>query len=175
MGSLGQAIARRLRGFGCYLAYADPAVAEVPGLAARPLEDLLRESAVVVLAIPLTPATLDLINADRLAMLPPGAVLVNVGRGSTVDEQAVAAALDSGRLAGYGADVFAVEDRSVARAPTAIYPTLLKHPRSVFTPHLGSAVVEVRRAIEMRAATSILQALDGGRPNDAINAPESRG
>lgn len=100
-----------------------------------------------------------------------GAVLVNVGRGSTVDEQAVAAALGSGRLAGYGADVSAMEDRSREEAPAAIPPALLEHPRSVFTPHLGSAVAEVRRTIELGAAEDILQALDGNRPDGAINAP----
>ena len=171
MGSLGQAIARRLLGFGCRLAYADPGVPEANGLAARPLEDLLRESRVVVLAVPLTPTTHALINGERLALMSPGAVLVNVGRGSTVDEDAVAAALASGRLAGYAADVFAIEDRSRVQTPAAMPPALLSHPRSVFTPHLGSAVAEVRRAIETRAAESILQALDGHRPLGAINAP----
>jgi phosphonate dehydrogenase len=171
MGSLGQAIAGRLRGFGCRLAYSDPGVPEVEGLTAGPLDQLLRESRVVVLAAPLTGATHELIDADRLALMPPGAVLVNVGRGSTVDEEALAAALGSGRLAGYGADVFAMEDRSQAQAPAGISSALLEHPRSVFTPHLGSAVAEVRRAIEIRAAESILQALDGARPEGAINAP----
>lgn len=171
MGSVGRAIARRLSGFGCRLSYADPGVAEAPGLAPRSLEELLRESRVVVLAVPLTSATHGLINAERLALMPSGAVLVNVGRGSTVDEQALASALDSGRLAGYGADVFAVEDRSCEKTPTAIAPKLLGHPRSVFTPHIGSAVAEVRRHIEMSAAESILQALDGEEPEGAINSP----
>jgi phosphonate dehydrogenase len=101
--------------------------------------------------------------------MPPGAVLVNVGRGSTVAEEAVAAALGSGRLAGYGADVFAMEDRSRDQAPAAIPTELLEHRRSVFTPHLGWAVAEVRRAIETHAAESIVQALDGEHPAGAIN------
>jgi phosphonate dehydrogenase len=174
MGSLGQAIARRLLGFGCRLLYTDPGVPETNGgLVSLPLEELLRESMVVVMAAPLTPATNGLIDADRLALMPPGAVLVNVGRGSTVDEEAVAAALGSGRLAGYAADVFAAEDRSLAGAPAAIPRALLEHPRSAFTPHLGSAVADVRRAIEAQAAESILQALDGERPIGAINSPPS--
>jgi lactate dehydrogenase-like 2-hydroxyacid dehydrogenase len=110
----------------------------------------------------------DLLSAST-AELAVG--LLNVGRGSTVDEEAVAAALSSGRLAGYAADVFAMEDHSQERTPAAIPPTLLNHCRSVFTPHLGSAVGEVRRAIEMRAAESILQALAGEPPEGAINAP----
>ena len=125
----------------------------------------------LVLAAPLTPATHRLIDARRLSLMPPGAVLVNVGRGSTVDEEAVAAALASGRLAGYAADVFAIEDRSLTHAPSAIPRMLLEHPRSVLTPHLGSAVAGVRRAIENHAAQSILQALAGDRPQGAINTP----
>jgi phosphonate dehydrogenase len=68
-------------------------------------------------------------------------------------------------------DVFAMEDSSREKAPTAIVPALLNHPRSVFTPHLGSAVAEVRRDIEIRAAESILQALNGEQPEGAINSP----
>jgi phosphonate dehydrogenase len=64
-----------------------------------------------------------------------------------------------------------MEDRSREDALVAIAPALLNHPRSVFTPHLGSAVAEVRRAIEMRAAASILRALDGEQPEGAINLP----
>jgi phosphonate dehydrogenase len=64
-----------------------------------------------------------------------------------------------------------MEDRSREDALVAIAPALLNHPRSVFTPHLGSAVAGVRRAIEMRAAESILQALDGEQPGGAINSP----
>ncbi len=171
MGSLGRAIARRLSGFGCRLSYTDPGVAEAEGLSARPLGELLRVSTIVVLAVPLASSTYELIDAERLALMPAGAVLVNVGRGSTVDERALASALDSGRLAGYGADVFAMEDHWREQAPAAIAPELLDHPRSVFTPHLGSAVAEVRRAIELRAAESILQAFDDRRPDGAINDP----
>lgn len=173
MGSLGRAIARRLFGFDCRLSYTDPNVHEVDGLRSVPLERLLRESAVVVLAAPLTPATYQLIDARRLSLMSPGAVLVNVGRGSIVDEEAVAAALASGRLGGYAADVFAMEDKSLAQAPSAIPRTLLEHPASVLVPHLGSAVADVRRAIENHAAQSILQAVAGDRPQGAINTPAS--
>lgn len=170
MGSLGRAIARRLAGFGCRLAYTDPRVPEVDGIVALPLDELLRTSRAVVPAVPLASATMGLVDASRLTLMRPGALLVNVGRGSTVDEEAVAVALASGRLAGYAADVFAMEDISQATAPSGIPARLLEHPRSVFTPHLGSAVAEVRRAIERRAAGSILEALEGRRPYGAVNA-----
>ena len=67
-----------------------------------------------------------------------------------------------------------MEDRLREGAPAALAPALLNHPHSVFTPHLGSAVAEVRRDIEMRAAESILQALDGEQPGGAINSPSKR-
>ena len=101
----------------------------------------------------------------------PGAYLVNIGRGSVVSEEAVAGALDAGRLGGYAADVFAMEDWALPGHPASIPDRLLRHPRTLFTPHLGSAVAKVRLEIEHAAATSILQALHGERPDGAINEP----
>jgi phosphonate dehydrogenase len=170
-GSLGHAIARRLGAFDCRLAYTDPQLSAIEDMTACPLEELLGKSRIVVLAVPLTAVTYRLIDAEKLALMQTGAVLVNVSRGSTVDEEAIAAALDSGRLAGYGADVFAMEDDCHPQAPSYIPTALLEHPRSVLTPHLGSAVKEVRRAIEMQAAEGILQVLAGQCPEHAINSP----
>ena len=70
----------------------------------------------------------------------PGALLINVGRGSVVDERAVAAALEGGALGGYAADVFEMEDWALPDRPRSIDPRLRTHPRTLFTPHLGSAV-----------------------------------
>jgi len=89
--------------------------------------------------------------------------VVNVARGSLVDEAAVAEALHAGRLGGYAADVFAMEDWALSDRPRKIPPALLAHPRSLFTPHLGSAVAQVREAIEMAAAES-LAAFFAGKP-----------
>lgn len=86
-----------------------------------------------------------------------------------MDETAVAAALEAGSLAGYAADVFELEDRSVSGGRERIPGALLTHERTLFTPHLGSAVAVVRREIELAAARSILQALDGHRPDGAVN------
>jgi phosphonate dehydrogenase len=168
-GAVGREIARLLVALGARPAYHDPGVDHVDGAPARPLEALLRESRALVLALPLSAGTERLIDAARIALVPPGAILVNVGRGSTVDEAAVAAALSSGHLAAYAADVFAMEDTSRGHRPAGIDPGLLAHPRSVFTPHLGTAIGDVRREIELSAARSILQALAGERPKGAVN------
>jgi phosphonate dehydrogenase len=74
---------------------------------------------------------------------------------------------------GYAADVFEMEDWALAQRPRAIDPNLLSHPATLFTPHLGSAVVEVRRAIERRAVDNILDALSGHIPRDALNPAAS--
>jgi len=110
-----------------------------------------------------------LIDGAALARMRPGAFLVNVGRGSVVDEQAVLAALQTGRLGGYAADVFAMEDWARPGHPAQIPPGLLSHPRTLFTPHLGSAVDSVRRDMSLAAARQVEQALRGQRPDHAVN------
>jgi len=101
--------------------------------------------------------------------MKPGAQFVNVGRGSVVDEVAVAEARASGRLAGYAADVFEMEDLSRADRPREIPALLLaQRERTVFTPHLGSAVTEVRKEIERAAALNIVDVLQGRRPRNAV-------
>lgn len=175
MGKLGQAFARMLAGFRARTIYHDPVhmspVQEAfLGMARAKLDDVLSQSDIVVLLVPLTKETLHLINRQTLGKMKKGAYLVNVGRGSVVDEGAVAEALDRGHLAGYAADVFEMEDWARPGHPAAIHPGLLAHPeRTLFTPHLGSAVAQARLEIELAAAHSILQALRGEKPTDAIN------
>jgi len=86
-------------------------------------------------------------------------VLVNIGRGSVIDEDAVATALDRGSLGAYAADVFAFEDWARPERPPGIPEALRTHERTVFTPHLGSATTTARRSIERRAAENLLQVL----------------
>jgi phosphonate dehydrogenase len=103
-----------------------------------------------------------------------GAYLVNVGRGSVVDEHAVSLALEQDRLAGYAADVFEMEDHARPDRPKAVHPGLVANAdRTLLTPHLGTAVDRTRLEVELSAARSILQALRGERPADAINEPVS--
>jgi len=134
---------------------------------------LLAWSDYLVLGAPLTAATRHIIDAAALSRVRPGCLLINPARGSLVDEAAVLAALQTGRLGGYAADVFEMEDWALAQRPRAIDPGLLNHPATLFTPHLGSAVIAVRRAIEQRAAANIIDALTGAIPRDALNPAAS--
>lgn len=175
MGAIGQAIARRLVGFGCRMAYADdralPAEREAAlGLRRASPAAVIAESDWLVIALPLTPVSHHLIGAAALARMKPGAMLVNPARGSVVDEAAVAAALEGGTLGGYAADAFEMEDWARVDRPRAIDARLLRHPHTVFTPHLGSAVGRVRLAIEMHAAED-LAAFFAGRPMPGAVVP----
>jgi phosphonate dehydrogenase len=175
MGKLGQAFVRLLAGFNVKIVYHDPVhmspVQEAfLGMARATFDQVLAQSDILVVMIPLTSSTLHLIKAETLARCKKGAYLVNVGRGSVVDEAAVAQALDQGRLAGYAADVFEMEDWARPNHPASIHPGLLAHSdQTLFTPHLGTAVDRARLEIELSAARNILQALRGERPADAIN------
>ncbi|MDP2802458.1 MAG: NAD(P)-dependent oxidoreductase [Phreatobacter sp.] len=135
------------------------------------LPDLLANSDVVVLALPLNQHTDGLFNASMLAAMKPGALLVNPARGSIVDESAVASALESGHLGGYAADVFAFEDWAKPDRPKTIPPRLLAHHATFFTPHLGSAVDDVRRAIAMSAAQDIIDVLAGRSSPNTLTSP----
>jgi phosphonate dehydrogenase len=170
MGAVGQAIARRLAGFEARLVYADPRKIKTD-VARLERDTLLRQCDVVILAAPLTPDTAHLVDAERLAAMKQGALLVNVGRGSVVDEEAVGRSLAAGHLGGYAADVFAFEDWARPDRPREVPAALLDSPRTLFTAHMGSAVDSVRRDIALAAARSVLQALAGEAPDGAVNRP----
>ena len=176
MGQPGQAVARRLAGFESQVVYHDARRLDAPteralAVSYHGLAQLAETSDVIVVALPLTSQTRHLIDAPLLQRLRPGTFLVNVGRGSVVDEQAVASALEAGRLGGYAADVFAMEDWALPGHPASIPDRLLRHPRTLFTPHLGSAVDDVRRNMSLESAHQIRQVLEGRRPDHAVNAP----
>jgi phosphonate dehydrogenase len=176
MGQLGQAVARRLAGFESQVVYHDARrlAAETERALAVSflgLAELAETSDVLVVMLPLTGETRHLIGASLLQRLRPGAFLVNVGRGSVVSEEAVADALEAGHLAGYAADVFAMEDWALPGHPAGIPDRLLRHPRTLFTPHLGSAVDDVRRQMSLEAARQVRQVLEGRRPDHAVSGP----
>lgn len=177
MGAVGCAIAKRLSGFNMQLVYCDQIAQESEWEKAWNarrvgLEELFAISDFVIPMLPLTPQTFHLLNAETIGKMRHGSYLVNACRGSVVDEQAVVAALRSGQLAGYAADVFEMEEWTRADRPLQIHQALLDNAtQTLFTPHLGSAVDAVRLEIERQAANNIIQALGGQRPSDAINDP----
>ncbi|MBF0557810.1 MAG: hydroxyacid dehydrogenase [Nitrospirae bacterium] len=176
MGAVGQAVAKRLAGFEMKVLYSDslplPMNEEKAwGLTRVSLEELLAASDFVVPLVPLTEETKDLINARAIAQMRQGSFIINACRGSVVDEIAVADAVASGHLAGYAADVFEMEDWARTDRPAGIPSMLLENERTFFTPHIGSAVDEIRYKIALEAAENIVQALNGERPKGAINQP----
>lgn len=177
MGRVGRAIAKRLAGFDMNILYCDhhPLSGQTEqAWNARKVEldELLPASDFVLPMLPMTSQTMHLIDAKAIARMRRGSFLVNVSRGSVVDEEAVVAALGSGHLAGYAADVFEMEEWARSDRPLVIPQPLLDHPeRTLFTPHIGSAVASVRLEIELEAAANIVQALTGKTPQGALNQP----
>jgi phosphonate dehydrogenase len=176
-GRVGQALASRLSAFGTRVVYADSrrlsdAEEGALGVTHRAIEPLLAESDFVFPFLPLSPETRHLLGASALGRMKRGSYLVNCGRGSLVDEAEVAAALRSGQLAGYAADVFEMEDWARADRPREVTPALLDPMlNTVFTPHLGSAVDGIRRDIAREAVLRIEEWARGERPRYAVNAP----
>ena len=159
MGRIGQALARRARGFGLAIHYHNrsplpPAEAQGATYHAT-LEDLLPHCHFLSLNCPGGDGTRHLINERTLALLPRGAVLVNTARGTLVDDEALIAALRSGQLFAAGLDVFAGEPD--------LHPGYLNLPNCFLLPHLGSATVETRNAMGFRALDN-LDAFFAGRP-----------
>ncbi len=138
-----------------------PAEAERLGVELLGLDDLMAQSDIVTLHTPFSKATRNLVDAQRLALLKPGAFLINCGRGGLVDEDALLAALDSGRIAGAGLDVYEEE-------PTARH-SLTAHPRVVATPHIGAQTREAQERIAIETAHMVLAALRGETPEAAVN------
>ncbi len=165
-GRIGQAIARRgALGFGMPVLYHTRRPVDLsatsPDLLTHAthtaLDDLLARSDFVVAMLPLTDATRGLVDAAFFAGMKPGAIFVNCGRGATVQEDALLAALDTGRLRAAGLDVFATE-------PLPLASPLRTHPRITPLPHIGSATHETRHAMAELATTNLLRALAGEPP-----------
>ena len=161
LGAVGRAIVSRLQGFGCAQVLGVDPHGQEERLTIVTLQQALVQSDYVFLAVPLLGTTRHLIDRTALRLAKPGLILVNIGRGSVVDEAAVAEALDSGLLGAYAADVYEMEDWLLPDRPRHVHPGLIQHPSTVLTPHLGSAVKQVRFEIEMRAAHNLIRSLQG--------------
>jgi gluconate 2-dehydrogenase len=170
MGRIGQAIARRAVGFGMPVIYHNRSplpAADERACHARYVDKphLLSECDFLVLALPLTPQTRHAIGAPELALMKPGAMLVNIARGGIVDEVALAAALRERRLAGAALDVFEGEPN--------VRPELLALDNVVLSPHIASATTETRRAMTAVAVDNVLARFGhgphAGRPPNLLN------
>jgi len=175
MGRLGRAIARRAVGFEMNILYCesvpvDKTVEKALKLARVSFDELLQKSDFICIATPLTKDTFKMISSRELSLMKPTANLINTARGSEVDEEAVALALDRGTIAGYAADVFEMEDKQYPSRPLQVTSGLIDQPdRTVLTPHLSTAVKDARIELARYQAQNVLQALRGQRPAGAIN------
>jgi glyoxylate reductase len=166
MGRIGQAVAHRARAFGLDVVYHNrtrlPAALEnMLGARYEPdLDMLIARADILSLHCPASAATRHLLNAERIAMLKPGAYVINTARGDLIDEEALFAALSEGRIAGAGFDVFVNEPK--------IDPRFLSLPNVLALPHMGSATEEGREAAGERVVANIRYWADGHRPPDQV-------
>jgi D-3-phosphoglycerate dehydrogenase len=171
LGRVGSEVARRALGLDMRVMVFDPYVpdehARRIGLEPVELDTLLASSDFVSLHVPLTEATRGLLNAQRMASMRPGAFVVNCARGGLVDAPALLAALDEGRLAGAGIDVFSTE-------PVPDGDPLPRHPKVVATPHLGASTVEAQANVATQVAREVLAVLEGHPTQFAVNVPSLR-
>lgn len=160
LGNIGMRVATIARQFGMdVFAVTSKESALLPsGIQKTTLNGLLSIADVLSLHCPLTKDTDKLINEERLELMKPGSILINTGRGQLVDEKAVAKALDSGHLKGYGADVMALE-------PPSKDNPLLKQPHAYFTPHIAWASKEARTRLINIAADNVKAFLEGSPQN----------
>ena len=161
LGAIGRAVARRLQGFDCTILAYDVVPRTVDGVEAVSLDELLRRADIVTLHVPLDDSTHVLVGARELALLRPGAILVNTSRGGVVDEAALYSALTEGRLRAAALDVFADE-------PPAGSP-LLGLSNVVLTPHLAGLSVSSVASMLRLASESIVTVLEGGVPGSVAN------
>jgi len=165
MGKIGQAVARRARGFGMEILYHNRTrhmeAEQELGTAYRSFEQLLEESDYVVCLTPLTDATRHLFDYDAFKRMKKSAFFINVGRGQVVDEEALIAALHHNEIAGAGLDVFYEE-------PIGSDHPLLHFPQVVAIPHIGSASVETRTTMIKLCRDNIVAVLQGNKAKTTV-------
>lgn len=159
-GRIGQAVGVRAVPFGLRIIYASrspkPRFEEETGAVRVAMGTLLQDADILSLHVPATPETKGIINQDTLSRLKPGAILVNTSRGDLVREDALAIALETGRLGSAGLDVYADEPN--------VHPRLVTAPRTVLLPHVGSATRDTRRRMAATAIANVQYVLRGEAP-----------
>jgi len=170
LGRIGRLVAARARAFGMDVLAFDPYVPEDLAESLRvelveELDELLPRADFLSLHTQLTDETRNLLNAERIARLKPGARVINAARGALIEEEALWRGLDSGRIAGAGLDVCQSEPaEGWSRA-------LVEHPRVVATPHLGASTLEAQEDVSLRIAGQVLDALRGKGYRNVVNLP----
>jgi glyoxylate reductase len=159
-GRIGRAVARRAHGFGMRVLHHCRTPTDEPGYVTD-LDELLGAADVISLHVPLSAETHHLLDERRLRLLKPTAVVINSSRGPVVDEEALAIALEDGRLFAAGVDVYEREPE--------VHPRLLAAPRAVLLPHIGSATVATRTRMARLACEAVRAVLAGERPGNVVN------
>lgn len=166
MGRIGQAVARRAKAFGLQIHYhnrtqVSPKIEEaLEATYWDSLDQMLARMDIVSINCPHTPATFHLLNARRIDLMQPSSYIINTARGEVIDEAALARALEAGKLAGAGLDVF-------EREPN-VNEKLMAHPNTVLLPHMGSATVEGRVEMGEKVIINIKTFADGHLPPDRV-------
>lgn len=165
-GRIGRAVGRRAPAFGLRILYASrtpkPEFESETGAVRVDTTALLERSDILSLHVPSTPETKGVIGPENLRQVKPGAILINTSRGDLIREEALAIALEEGRLGAAGLDVYADEP--------AIHPRLLAAPRTVLLPHIGSATDETRRKMAAIAVANVQAVLSGKAPLTPVYA-----
>lgn len=162
LGNIGMKVAKIALDFGMdVFAYTSKNSADLPaGIQKTTIEGLLGASDILTLHCPLTDDTRELINKETLALMRPGSIIINTGRGQLVNEQDVADALESGQLLGYGADVLTEE-------PPRVDNPLLKQPHAYITPHIAWATKEARQRL-LNICVENIKAFQAGEPINVV-------
>jgi len=166
IGRIGRGVAHRAKGFNMRVLYYDPQplppdAEQQLGAARVDLGRLLAESDFLSVHVPLTQQTQHMLSTPQFAQMKKTAILINTSRGPVVDEAALVEALNAGKIAGAGLDVY-------EREP-AVHPGLLARPNVVLAPHIASATVRTRSEMSAMAARNMATAARGGRPPNLIN------
>lgn len=169
MGRIGTEVAKRAQAFGMSVVAYDPFLTAARAEAlkvdhAQSADEALQNADVATLHIPLTAETKHIVNAERIALMHPGALVINCARGGLVDEAAAMAAIESGQLGGIALDVYEVEP------PPADFP-LFGAKKSVFTPHLGASTAEAQENVGIEVAHQVKNFLLSGEIVNAVNMP----
>ncbi len=167
LGNIGNAVATRLRAFGCRVLFTDVVPRSLPGAACLPFDQVLSESDVVTVHVPLDHDTRHLFGDDQLARMKPGAILINASRGPVVDEAALVRALDSGHLGGAGLDVFEVE-------PLAADSPLRAFENVFLSPHAAAWTDEAEARLLDMCGANLRRVVAGLEPFNVVNGVTRR-